>query len=69
MTATLIKQGFNVKCESGAGAEAKFRDDDYAAAGAKMVDRKSAFDSGKISLQFLLYIYSSIYKFLLQIVT
>jgi H+-translocating NAD(P) transhydrogenase len=46
VTATLIKQGFNVQLEAGAGAEAKFRDDDFAAAGAKVVDRKAVFNSG-----------------------
>ncbi|CAB3369044.1 Hypothetical predicted protein [Cloeon dipterum] len=45
VAATLIKQGFNVQFEAGAGSEAKFRDSDYAAAGAKIVDRKSAFDA------------------------
>jgi len=47
VTATLVKQGFNVQYEAGAGAEAKFRDEDYVAAGAKIADRKAIFNSGK----------------------
>jgi NAD(P) transhydrogenase len=47
VAAALTKQGFTVKVEGGAGAEAKFRDDDYKAAGAKIVDRQTAYNSGK----------------------
>lgn len=46
VTATLVKKGFQVKVEKGAGLEAKFRDADYAASGATMVDRNAAFQSG-----------------------
>lgn len=45
MTATLVKNGFTVQVESGAGFEAKFRDADYVAAGANIVDAKTAFQS------------------------
>lgn len=45
MTATLIKKGFNVNVESGAGFGAKFRDEDYTQVGAKVVDEKAAYNS------------------------
>nr|CAD7265165.1 unnamed protein product [Timema shepardi] len=41
--ATLVKKGFNVQVENGAGALASFRDDDYAAVGAKVTG--NAYDS------------------------
>lgn len=41
----LAKKGFTVKVEDGAGLGAQFRNDDYAAAGAKIVDKKTVFDS------------------------
>lgn len=47
MTATLVKKGFTVNVESNAGFEAKFRNEDYVASGANIVDDKSAFNSGK----------------------
>merc|ERR1719228_897319 len=43
VTAMLTKKGFTVNVESGAGKLAQFRDDDYAAEGAKIVDRAAAF--------------------------
>ncbi|CAG0918029.1 unnamed protein product [Notodromas monacha] len=43
VTAAFIKKGFTVNLENGAGVAAKFRDDDYAAAGAKIGDRTSAY--------------------------
>lgn len=43
----LTKLGWNVKIERDAGAEAKFRDQDYEIAGAEIVSRENAFDSGK----------------------
>jgi NAD/NADP transhydrogenase alpha subunit len=46
VAAILSKKGFSVKVEKGAGAEAKFRDSDYAASGASVVDRNSVFESG-----------------------
>lgn len=46
VTATLVKKGFTVNVESGAGVEARFRNDDYAAAGGKLTDKKSVFESG-----------------------
>nr|CAD7604583.1 unnamed protein product [Timema genevievae] len=42
--ATLVKKGFNVQVENGAGALASFRDDDYAAVGARVTG--NAYDSG-----------------------
>jgi hypothetical protein len=44
---TLTKKGFTVEVEKGAGTLASFRDQDYEAAGAKIVDRNTAFQSGK----------------------
>ncbi|KAK9824598.1 hypothetical protein WJX72_011597 [[Myrmecia] bisecta] len=42
--ATLTKAGFKeVVVQAGAGAEAKFKDEDYAAAGAKIADVRAAF--------------------------
>ncbi len=41
----LVKQGFRVQVESGAGCEAKFSDDQYRAAGAQITDTKGAFES------------------------
>ncbi|KAJ8398266.1 hypothetical protein AAFF_G00428360 [Aldrovandia affinis] len=41
----LVKQGFSVQVESGAGDEAKFSDDQYKEAGAQIADVKSAFAS------------------------
>merc|ERR1719228_70100 len=43
VTAMLTKKGFTVNVESGAGTLAQFRDDAYAAEGAKIVDRAAAF--------------------------
>lgn len=45
VTAALIKKGFTVNIEQGAGFEAKFRDADYANAGANLVDAKTALSS------------------------
>lgn len=45
VTAILIKKGFNVNVEAGAGHGAKFRDEDYSQAGAKVVDEKAAFNT------------------------
>ena len=44
-TAKLIKLGYDVCIESGAGIEAAYRDTDYEAAGAKIVDTASVFAS------------------------
>ncbi|RXN16417.1 NAD(P) mitochondrial-like protein [Labeo rohita] len=41
----LVKTGFKVQVESGAGREAKFSDDQYRAAGAQITDTKGAFGS------------------------
>lgn len=48
VTAALVKKGFTVNIESGAGIEARFRNDDYAAAGGKLTDKKGVFSSGKL---------------------
>lgn len=44
-TATLVKKGFSVNIEDGAGLESSFRNEDYAGAGAKVVDKNTAFHS------------------------
>lgn len=49
VTETLVKKGFNVNVEENAGLEAKFRNSDYQTAGAKLVEGKQAFTSGKVS--------------------
>jgi len=49
--ATLIKNGFSVSVEAGAGFEAKFMDADYAAAGCKIVDSASAAFASDIVLK------------------
>lgn len=45
VAATFVKNGFTVQVEAGAGFEAKFRDQDYIDAGAKIVDAATAFQS------------------------
>jgi len=42
-TAMLTKKGFNVNVESGAGMLSQFRDEDFAASGAKLVSKDDAF--------------------------
>ena len=44
--AVLVKKGFTVNIEDGAGLESRFRNEDYASAGAKVVDKNTAFHSG-----------------------
>lgn len=44
---TLTKKGFAVNVEEGAGKEAKFTNDQYVNAGAKLVDKTNVFQSGK----------------------
>lgn len=46
---TLSKKGFTVFIEENAGAEAKFRNDDYEAAGGKITNNQNVFSSGKIN--------------------
>lgn len=41
----LVKQGFQVQIESGAGEESKFSDQQYKDAGATITDVKGAFSS------------------------
>merc|ERR1711988_2075816 len=43
VVSTLCKKGFNVNVEDSAGVEAKFRNIDYEASGAKIVDKNAAF--------------------------
>jgi NAD(P) transhydrogenase len=45
VTAALVKKGFKINIEKGAGEEAKFRDQDFTEAGATMVDGNKAWDS------------------------
>lgn len=45
MTTALVKKGFTINIEEGAGFGAKFRDDDYAKAGANIVDSNTALSS------------------------
>ncbi|CAL8072391.1 unnamed protein product [Orchesella dallaii] len=45
VTATLVKRGFQVRVEKGAGIAAKFRDADYQASGAELVDKNAAYQS------------------------
>merc|ERR1712180_316988 len=44
-TALLTKKGFTVNIQEGAGRLSNFRDEDYAAAGGKIVDKAGVFDS------------------------
>ncbi|XP_052685519.1 NAD(P) transhydrogenase, mitochondrial-like [Crassostrea angulata] len=41
----LTKKGFNINIEESAGLEAKFKNDEYAKAGAKIISKKEAFES------------------------
>jgi len=45
VTQTLVKKGFTVKVEDGAGALSNFRNQDYEASGGKIVDKKGVFDA------------------------
>lgn len=45
VTAALVKKGFTINIEEGAGYSAKFRDDDYANAGGKIVNSNTALSS------------------------
>ncbi|RZF32247.1 hypothetical protein LSTR_LSTR009476 [Laodelphax striatellus] len=45
VTQTLIKKGFSVNIEAGAGLGAKFPDFDYKSAGASLVDKEKAFST------------------------
>lgn len=51
VTAALVKKGFTVNIEKGAGEGAKFRDEDYLAAGANIVDGNKAFETGKLTFE------------------
>lgn len=44
-TANLVKRGVDVQIEQSAGVLASFQDDDYAKAGAKIVDKSVAFQA------------------------
>lgn len=46
VVATLVKKGFTVNVEEGAGLGAKFRDADYKGAGANIVKKEDAFSNG-----------------------
>lgn len=45
VTAAFVKKGFTVNVEEGAGFSAKFRDDDFAKAGANIVNANTALSS------------------------
>merc|ERR1712226_392130 len=45
VTQTLVKKGFTIKVEDGAGALSNFRNQDYEASGGKIVDKTGVFDS------------------------
>lgn len=45
VVSTLTKKGFNINIEENAGVQSKFRNIDFEAAGAKIVDTKAAFGS------------------------
>lgn len=47
VTAALVKKGFRVKLEQGAGISANFRDDEYKTNGAEISDLKDVFNSGR----------------------
>ena len=47
--AALTKKGFTVQIQENAGAEASFTNDMFAEAGAKIVDKKTAYGSGEYS--------------------
>ena len=51
VTQTLIKKGFSVVVQENAGIAAKFPNDQYAAAGAKIGDAKSVYSSADILLK------------------
>lgn len=48
VTETLVKKGFKVNVEENAGIDAKFRNNDYVSAGAKIVEDQQAFSSGEL---------------------
>eukprot|EP01098_Paradermamoeba_levis_P004026 TRINITY_DN1760_c0_g1_i6.p1 TRINITY_DN1760_c0_g1~~TRINITY_DN1760_c0_g1_i6.p1 ORF type:complete len:1034 (+),score=396.39 TRINITY_DN1760_c0_g1_i6:257-3358(+) len=50
-TKKLVKDGFTVLVEKGAGLESKFLDSEYEAAGAKVVDAKQVFASADLLLK------------------
>lgn len=59
-TKNLIKQGFNVVIEEGAGLGAKFSDQDYVDAGAKVKSAQEVFQSDivlKVGLPFTVSVY------------
>lgn len=45
VAAALIKKGFSINVEDGAGMGAKFRNEDYVSVGARVVDKNKAFGS------------------------
>ena len=49
--AALKKAGLNVVIESGAGTEAGFADDDYAAVGVQVASRAEVFNSANVIFQ------------------
>lgn len=47
---TLVKKGFTVNIEEQAGHEAKFTNQNYEEAGANLVNKENAFQSGMIAM-------------------
>lgn len=45
--AVLVKKGFTVQVQENAGAEASFTNEAFEAAGAKVVDKAAAYNSGE----------------------
>lgn len=59
----LVKKGFTVKVEDGAGALAQFRNEDYTAAGATIVKQAEAYNTGKI---YGLLLFFSFYTYIIR---
>lgn len=63
VTAALVKKGFTVNIEQGAGIQARFRDEDYTAAGGKISEKEAVFHSGNICMFFSFLLLSRTYSF------
>lgn len=67
VTQTLVKKGFTVNIEEDAGKGAKFTNEEYESAGAKLVNKITAFESGWTCKTFQIKAYFSFF-FVLDIV-
>lgn len=65
----LIKQGFNVVVESGAGEASKFSDDNYREVGAKIQGTKEVLASDLVVKVIALFIYLSYILFVFYLTT